>query len=266
MTNPLINPLQVVLERVGSADPVKGAFFFWDEVSDWPAGTLDLLKANGLLKQAQPMNTIVCDGCEENCDMPVVVYPAQDDRHSRAYVECDKRDDIGCVSVNLDRMKQWRCTIDAVCGFIASSLGLRRSDRKIAVADLWEIGVAKGVKRSQMLCLQTSGSMVLVAGDNKLPLIDVIEYRDGVYLLDDALVMQLVDAAITADSRYTPNNAKREVRKLATQTMYEAWQKEYRNLKKLSPNNSDVWYSLQIGKRDIAKGRDASTIKKHMKS
>ncbi|MDP1766071.1 MAG: hypothetical protein Q8K83_04125 [Methylotenera sp.] len=265
MTNH-INPLQVVLDRVCSADLVKGAFFFWDEVSDWPVGTLELLKVNGLLKPAQPMKTIVCDGCEENCDMPVAIYLAQESIPGRAFIQCDKRDDMGRVSVNLDRMKQWRCTIDAVCGFIASSLGLRRSDKKVAIANLWEIGVAKGAKRSQMLCLQASGSLELVAGGNKLPLIDVIEYRDGAYSLDDSLVMQLVDAKTTADKRYTPNNAKREVRKLDTQAMYEAWQKEYSDLRKTRPNMSEVWYSKQIAKMVIAKGRDADTIKKHMKS
>ena len=266
MTNP-INPLQIVLERVGSADPVKGALFFWDEVNSWPVDTLALLKVNGLLKPSQPMNTIVCDGCEENCDMPVVVYPAQENRPARAFVECDKRDDIERVGVNLDRMKQWRCTIDAVCSFIASSLALRRSDKKIAIADLWEIGVAKGLKRSQMLCLQASGALVLVAGGNKLPLIDLIEYRDGAYSLDNLLVRQLLDAATTADNRYTPSNAKREARKLDTQAMYEAWQKEYRRLIKTSPNHSDVWYSQQIAKnKTISNGRSSGTIKKHMKS
>ena len=264
MTKP-INPLQVVLERVGSADPVKGAFFFWDEVNVWPVDTLALLKENGLLNTAQPMKTIVCDGCEENCDMPVVIYPAQENRPARAFVECDKRDDIGRVKVNFDRMNQWRCTIDAVCGFIASSLGLRQSYNKIAVDDLWEIGVAKGLKRSQMLCLQASGVLVLVAGGNKLPLIDLIEFRDGAYLLDSLLVRQLVDAATTADNRYTPSNARREAGKLDTQAIYETWQKEYRRLIKISPNHFVTWYSQQIAKnKTIANGRRAGTIKKHL--
>lgn len=265
MTNP-IKPLQVLLERVGSADPVKGAFFFWDEVNAWPVDTLALLKVNGLLKPVQPMNTIVCNGCEENCDMPVVVYPAMEDRPARAFVDCDKRDDIGHVRVNIDRMTQWRCTIDAVCSFIASSLALRRSDKRVVVADLWEIGVAKGLKRSQMLCLQADGGLILVAGGGKLPLIDLIEYSDGAYSLDGLLVRQLVDAATTADNRYTPSNAKREARKLDTQAMYAAWQKEYRRLMKISPNHSVTWYSKQIAKnKTIANGRSAGTIKKNMK-
>ena len=47
--------------------------------------------------------------------------------------------------------------------------------------------------------------------------------------------------------------------------LYESWRKEYRTLKKRRPDMSDVWYSQQIAKMDIAKGRSAGTIKKNMK-
>ncbi len=47
--------------------------------------------------------------------------------------------------------------------------------------------------------------------------------------------------------------------------MYEDWRKAYRDLKKHRKNMSDVWYSQQIAKQDIACRRDAETIRKHMK-
>ena len=74
-----------------------------------------------------------------------------------------------------------------------------------------------------------------------------------------------MDATTTADPRHTPSTVNREARKLATQAMYTAWQKEYKALKKRSPGESDVWYSEQIAKSAVAQGRDASTIKKNMK-
>ena len=95
---------------------------------------------------------------------------------------------------------------------------------------------------------------------------ELIGYDNGAYSLDGGMIRQLVDAATTADNRYTPSNAKREARKLDTQAMYESWQKEYRALKKRRRNMSDVWYSQQIAKMEIANGRNASTIKKNMKS
>jgi hypothetical protein len=65
--------------------------------------------------------------------------------------------------------------------------------------------------------------------------------------------------------RSTPNNARREARKLNTQSMYESWQREHRRLVKSRPNMSAVWYSQQIAKMDIAKESSPETIRKHMK-
>lgn len=82
--------------------------------------------------------------------------------------------------------------------------------------------------------------------------------------LDAAMLHQPVDAATTADNRYTPNNAKREARKLDTQAMHERWQKAYRDLKKQRRNMPDTWYAQQIAKQDIAAGRKGGTIRKQM--
>jgi hypothetical protein len=116
-----------------------------------------------------------------------------------------------------------------------------------------------------MLCLQVNGALVLVAGSNTVLLAELIEYHDNQYSLDRAMIRRLVDASTTADNRYTPSNAKREARKLDTQAMYEGWRKAYRNLRKKRRNMSDVWYSQQIAKMDIAHGRKSETIRKKMK-
>lgn len=263
MTNQ-ITLIQIVLERLGGNTLSKEAYFYWDEVQDWPTGSLDLLEKIGLLKLAQAMTSVECDGCEEKCIMPVVIYPTQLDKLGRAFIVCDKPVDLGRINVSFDRMRQWRCTLDAVCKFVAANLGLQFNNKHVANTNLWEIGIYRGAKRSQMLCLRADAGLALVAGNNKLPLIDVIEYQDGTYSLNNVLIHQLVDTATTADNRYTPSNAKREASKLDTQAIYASWQKEYRALKKKRPKMSDVWYSKQIEKMDIANGRNFSTIKKHM--
>jgi len=107
--------------------------------------------------------------------------------------------------------------------------------------------------------------LALVVGADAMPLADVVAFENGSFTLNHAVIRQTVDAATTADSRHTPSTAKREARKIDTQAMYVAWQKAYRALLKKSPGKSDVWYSQQIAKTTIAQGRDASTIKKHMK-
>ena len=58
---------------------------------------------------------------------------------------------------------------------------------------------------------------------------------------------------------------QREARKLKTQALHESWRKEFRALKKRRPGMSDMGYSKLIAKMEIAQGRSAETIRKHMK-
>ena len=125
--------------------------------------------------------------------------------------------------------------------------------------------MARGNKRTQTLCLSVQGHLALVVGADAMPLADVIDFENGGFALDHAVIRQLVDATTTADPRHTPSTAKREARKIDTQAMYVTWQKAYRALLKKSPGKSDVWYSQQIAKTDKVHVRDPSTIKKNMK-
>ena len=177
---------------------------------------------------------------------------------------CDKRSDINRVPVAAGRLMQWRCDVDALCGFVATSLRLRRSDQQSADAGVLNIGVASGDKRSQMLSLRADGELALVAGNNALPLTDLIDYRSGEYSLNAEMTRQLVDSATTADNRHTPSNVKREASKLDTQAMYERWRKAYGALKKKHPKKPDAWCAQQIANTETANGRDAETIRKQM--
>ena len=181
-----------------------------------------------------------------------------------SFVVCDKRSDTNRVPVPAARLALWRCDAQAVCGFIAASLGLQQTTVQPSEVGLLPIGMARGNKRTQMLCLRVHGHLALVVGTNAMPLADVIGIENGGFTLDHAVIHQMVDAATTADPRHTPSAVKREARKVETQAMYATWQKAYRALLKKNPGKPDVWYSQQIAKLSIAQGRDASTIKKHM--
>ena len=252
-----------LLARLGASQDAA-VLLSHHELNQWPEAAVAALKAQRLLVKAQPATSAICPGCERYCVMPVKTrtHPS---RGAVSFIDCDKRSDVSRVPVPVDRLEQWRCTADAVCGFVAASLGLRQSDkRRLASADFLEIGMATGDKRNQMLCLQTGGELMLMAGGNTVPLADLVAYRTGAYSLDSARVGQLVDAATTADNRYTPSNAKREARKVDTQAMYKDWQKAYRELVKKRPNMPETWYAQQIAKLPVAKGRNAGTIKKNM--
>jgi hypothetical protein len=261
-----MTPQDALIELLGRVGANQGAAVLVndEELRQWPDAAVKAMKSQKLIVKASPASSAICPGCERECVMPVHTLP--DTAGTQAsFIVCDKRNDINRVTVPAEGLKQWKCSADLVCVFVAASLGLRRSARQTGIADLWEIGIAFGDKRSQMLCLQANGVLALVAGNNVLPLAELIEYHDGVYSLDGTLIRQLVDTATTADDRYTPSDIKREVRKLDTQAIYEGWRKAYRNLKKNHPNMSAVWISRKIAKMDIAHNRDAETIRKKMK-
>ena len=108
------------------------------------------------------------------------------------------------------------------------------------------------------VCLTTSG--------HSRPLAEVVQYENGMPNIDRKALLNLVDLppAKEAANLYPPSTVRRVARKLDTQVMYESWKKAYRKLKRDKPGNTDVWYSLQIAKMDIANGRDAETIRKNM--
>jgi hypothetical protein len=236
-----------------------------EELAQWPLAAVAALKLQKLLTAARPAISAECHGCERACVMPVHTVTRLGGM-AASFVVCDKRSDTSRVTIPRERLVQWRCDADAVCGFVSASLELRLSDQHPADAGVRLIGMARGDKRSQMLALRLQGGLMLVAGSQATPLVDVVDFQEGSFVVDAAWVQKMVDAAPQADPRHTPSTAKREARKLDTQGMYAGWQKAYRALRKKSPGKSDVWYSQQIAKTDKVHVRDPSTIKKHMKS
>jgi hypothetical protein len=236
----------------------------WEQVRRWPKGAMDTFQDAGWIKPGDLAETVECPGCEENCPMPVEIFPGDDGQTIRAFVACEDRN-FGRVKIPTARLQQWRLTLGQLARWIADTLTLRFSGKRLDEGNLLELGLVSGKKRAQMLCLHTAGQLALVAGSNSIPLVDAIQLIDGALSLDADLIRQLVDSSTTEDDRYTPNTARREVRKLETDAMHEQWRKEYRALKKRRPNMSDVWYSQQIEKMECAQGRKAGTIKKNMK-
>jgi hypothetical protein len=258
--------IDALLELLGRVGACRDAAVLVndEELLQWPGAAVKAMKSQRLIVKARPASSVVCPGCESNCVMPVHTLPATTNKPS-SFIVCDKRSDINRVPVHPGQLIQWQCSTDLVCRFIASILGLRTPARQADIAGRWEIGIVCGDKRSQMLCLEASGTLTLVIGNSKVPLAEVIEFHKGAYTLDAVPIRRLADSTTTADDRYTPSNARREARKLDTKAMYESWRKVYRELRREKPGMSDVWYSLKIAKMEIAKGRDADTIRKRMK-
>lgn len=257
-----LEALLELLERVGANN--GAALVSEEELSRWPAEAVRQLKSQKLLTRASPAVSAVCSGCEQECTMPVHTVSAGPGK-AASFAVCDKRDDINRVAVPAERLKQWRCGPEAVGLFVGHGVGLHPESQRKAADGLWELGLVKGKRRSQMVCLRAGEALELVAGGNAFPLAELLRYGAEGYSVDSEAIRQLVDAATTGDSRYTPSNARREARKLDTEALHESWRKEYRSLKKRRPGMSDKWYSQSISKLDIAQGRNAETIRKHIR-
>ena len=116
-----------LLARVGARNGAA-ALVSDEELSKWPATAVAAMKSQRLLAKARPASSAICPGCERACVMPVHTL-LRASGTAASFIVCDKRSDINRVPVSATRLRQWRCDADAVCGFIAASLGLRRSDQ-----------------------------------------------------------------------------------------------------------------------------------------
>ena len=202
-----------MLERLGCADPAKGTFFFWDEVKDWPAGARDVLMTSGLLQQAQPRDTIECDGCEENCiNMRVEVYPAQEDKPGRAFITCDKRDDMGRVRVDFRRMEQWQATGGLIAAVLARLLGLPRTATQAVDGRQWHIGTLKGRKHNSPVTLLAGNGLTLTLAGHAVPLIEVLAIKENALALDKAALIRLVDNPAGDAETETPEARRERIR------------------------------------------------------
>ena len=163
--------------------------------------------------------------------MLVQTIPARP-RRAALFIVCDERSDINRVALAAAHVRQWTCDGEAIARFVAGQPGLCRSRHGADASGTWPLGLATGDTRHQMLGLRTQGEVALVVADAAVLLADLLDFDDGAYTLDTAAIRHLVDAATTADPRYTPNATRHQARRLDTQARYARWQQAYRVLKK----------------------------------
>jgi len=256
--------LQELIQRLGSGGDTTLAS---EQVREWPKGAIEVFQKAGWIKPTVAASIVECPRCEENCFMPVHVLPARNEQPARAYVACDRRDDMGRVKIPMSRLQQWQITEGQIAQWVSGALGLNGKPEQDKANGVFTLGSLQGKKRVGSLEFDTAESVSLKASWHSLPLSEVVYFEGDHPCIDRAAIQDLVDLPPTSESsdRYQPSTARREARKLDTQAVYESWRKAYRELKKTRRGMSDVWYSQQVAKTDIANGRDAETIRKHMK-
>ncbi|SET32717.1 hypothetical protein SAMN05216326_12066 [Nitrosomonas marina] len=204
-----INPLQIIFERLCNCGLTNDAFFLKDEVINWPPQIFDTLITYGLLQPTQPDNMLECDGCEESCIMPVTIYPAQNDKPGRAFIICDKRDDIGCVKVNLQRMEQWQVTNEQVANVLCKLLEFNQSAIQKIDNREWRIGTLLGKKRSIPVSLTHDDTLALSFAGHRVPLISILSIKDNILTIDKSALIRLANNPTTDIESESPK-ARRE--------------------------------------------------------
>jgi hypothetical protein len=120
----------------------------------------DALVDGGLLLPAEPASALICDGCERNCVMPVNIAPATAAQSDRAFIVCDKRDDIGRVSVEPSRLRRWMFSLPVLANALARTLKTDHEPVEADTSDGWRLGRAKlGGNAVQTNLARSSGSV-----------------------------------------------------------------------------------------------------------
>lgn len=166
--------LEHIFERLSLSDSGE-EIFGADEAARWPKGALEVLIKFGLLGRAEPAQVIECTGCERNCFMPVHVRPVEDNRPARAFISCDKPEDVGRVIVELGRLAQFRITGGMLATVVARLLGFTKPQQEDrASGKRWKLGLLKGKKHigEAKLALE-NGVTILVAG-HTVSLVEIV--------------------------------------------------------------------------------------------
>lgn len=94
------------------------------------------------MKQASHATSVVCDGCEEACLSDVEFIGGEEDAPPRAYIICERREDIGRVEVPLERLRRWVVDLGGLADVLAQNLGAVGGVEEMVAGQLWWLGRA----------------------------------------------------------------------------------------------------------------------------
>ena len=218
-----------------------------------------------MLVKAAQAESIECRECGGNvCYMDVELGSSD-----RAFVICDDmdmQDEIGRINIPLDHLKQWKTSAKLLAKVIADLLELDyQPDRKPCPTNvrLGMLPSKEGRRRVslnvQPLCLEVNQCTASI---------DEILYFEGdELLLDRPRINEMLFAESSPqDKQYILSTSQRETGKRKTEAMHQDWRDAYKSLHRKHPDKSARWISRQIAAMPIAKGLQAETIYRKMKS
>lgn len=161
--------LAELLERLG-AQQGAAVHIGGDELNSWPVEAVEAMKSVQLLVKARPASSIVCPGCERECAMPIEIFPIEDGRPARAFIFCDKPEDMGRIPVELSLLEQWQVTGGTLARAVARLLGFTKSPEQDDEGRHWTLGLLEGNENKGAVTLSIENGVTLALAGQSVPL------------------------------------------------------------------------------------------------
>lgn len=206
-----MTPEDALIELLDRVTALQGApaLISTNELAQWPCETVTAMKAQKLITRARPASSAACPGCEEECVMPVHTIP-QPTGDPALFIVCDKRDDIGRISVPTSCLERWQASGDSISDLLAGSLGLQRTNTGNSSAGRWEVGVFRGKKHASHLVLMASEQLTLTLGGHSIALTEVLSLDGSRFKVDKRRLIRLVDQPVAGAGDVESAEQRRE--------------------------------------------------------
>lgn len=220
--------LQELIERLGSG---RDTVLAWEQVREWPGGAIAVFQKAGWIKPTVAASTVECPGCEENCFMPVHVLPGRGEQPARAYVACDRRDDMGRVKIAMSQLQQWQITEGQIAQWASRALGLNGKPERGKAGGVFRLGSLQGKLRVGSLEFATAESVCLKTSGHSRLLSEIVKFEGGEPRIDRAAILELVDLPPESESsdrgRKVGNKpTERPIQKTDSETGSPEWRKQ----------------------------------------
>jgi len=266
--------LQELIQRLGSGGDTVLA---WEQVREWPKGAIEIFQKAGWIELTVAASTVECSGCEQNCFMPVHVLPAQNQQPARAYVACDRRDDMGRVKIAMSRLRQWQITETQVARWVSGALGLKGKPERDQVSGVFTLGNLQGKKRLSSLEFDTVESVCLKTSGHSLPLSEVVNFEGDHPRIDRSAILELVDLPpVSESSARARKRGNKSTESPIQQTDSELGSSEWRkqtartaaNARHDQPGGSrdkqrqmrEIWASGKYSSRDLCAEQECAAL------
>lgn len=228
-----------------------------DDFAQWPSEFVAAAKSARLLERARPASSSVCPGCERQCAMPVHVIPTTDGRPVRAFISCDKPEDMGRVTVKLSDLARWRITDQSLARALARLLGIPDPLQRDGSSRCWAMEPPPGHERGGALTLSLDGSPTLTAAGGSIALADLLRLDGGMLCVSEEFLLDLLQGEIRQPKSEV---GSAEWRRQSARTAANARHDRPGGSREKQRKIREIWASGKYSTRDICAEEECAAL------